>query len=78
MREGIGEIPIQFYIMHTQQKCEVKYGAQNKTILKLCQNKKGQMTVGMLVFLILFLNFNQLPADAKNEHPKNVWPFFFC
>ena len=33
--------------------------------LKLCQNKKGQIFVGMLVFWILFLNFNQLPAGKK-------------
>jgi hypothetical protein len=46
---------------------------RGKTHLKPSRNKKGLTFVGMLVFLILFLNFDQLPAakkkDSKNEHP---------
>ena len=37
-------------------------------LLKLCQNKKGQMFVGMLVF---YPFFNQLPA-AKKGFKKQV------
>ena len=49
---------------------------------KALTNKKGQMFVGMLVFGILFLNLNQLPAAKKGikkmSIPTNVWHFLFC
>ena len=35
---------------------------QKLKVLKLCQNKRGQMFVGMLIFETFFYYFNQLPA----------------
>ena len=53
------------------------------SVLKPWQNKKGQTFVGMLVFYMsLFLQqaalSNSKKKNAKNEHPKNVWPILFC
>ena len=51
-----------------------------KEILKPWQNKKGQMFVEMHSFLILFLNFNQLPAakkDWKTCISTKYCPFLF-
>ena len=49
--------------------------------LKLCQNKACQTFVEMLVFWILFLNLNRLPAEKKGfkKCPKQqiVGPSYF-
>ena len=50
--------------------------------LKLCQNKKSQLFVGMLIFWILFLKLNLLSAAKKRIKKTSiladVWSFLFC
>ena len=62
--------PPGFYHVKKQERLHTEL------LLKPLRNKKGLTFVGMLVFWILFLNFNQLPATKKGVSLQTLGPSF--
>ena len=72
---------VKFIYFEKNPKCD-KISKLVFTLLRPSRNKKCLNFVGMLVFGILFLNFNQLPPAKKRIQktriPTNLRPFLFC